>query len=312
MSTKFVRYALIGALLAAGAACQQHSATSTSAVAAKSTTPDGAVTASLSALRHNDVAGLLQEALPPGALAKLKADWHANLNKDPVTDQERQDFAAHMAQLTAPDAESKIYAMIEPKLKEFDQKSAQQLPMMIAMGQGFAQSAIQQSKDLTDQQKQQVEALLGATAKWAQSTKFTDPALVKQAIAVLCKTARQLNFKSIDEVRNLSYDQGMQKAGIVLGGVKQVLTVYGLDMDKTLDSVKVEPLTTTGDSAKVKVTYTAFDQPFTTEAQMVKVENRWYGKHAVEQWQKEQQKELATAAAKTAAPAAPAADSTGK
>jgi hypothetical protein len=101
------------------------------------------------------------------------------------------------------------------------------MPMMIAMGQGFIQSAIQQSKDLTEPQKQQTVALIDASAKWAQSAKFTDPALAKQAIAVICKTARDLNLKTIDEVRALNYDQAMQRAGIAWR-LQTVAGGYGL------------------------------------------------------------------------------------
>ena len=310
MSVKFARIALIAALAAAGIGCNQQtpsSASTTSALSTAAASPDGAVMAAVKALRNNNVAALLENALPPAELAKLKADWSKDMNKEPVSDTERKQFAENMAKLTAPDAEAKMYSQMEPQLKEFDAKAAQQMPMMIAMGQGFAQSAIQQSKDLNDQQKQQAEALLGATAKWAQSTKFTDPALVKSAIAAICKTARELNLKSIDEMRALTYDQSMQKAGIVLGGLKQVLGVYGLDMDKALDSVKAQTLSTAGANAKVKISYIAFDQPFATESDLVKVDGRWFGKQALEQWQKKQQEEL-TKAATPAAPAADAAD----
>lgn len=306
MYRKLARIAPLAILALAAFGCSQQGQPGSSAVSANAspTTPDGAVAASIAALRSNNVGALMESAMPPAALAKLKAEWQGNMNKDPVTDQQRKDFAENMAKLTAPDAEAKMYAEIEPKLKEFDEKSAQQMPMMIAMGQGFAQSTIKQSKDLNDQQKEQAEKLLDATAKWAQSTKFTDPALVKGAIAVICKTARELNMKTIDEARALSFDQGMQKAGIVIGGVKQVLAVYGLDVNKALDSVKVTPVSTTGDNAKVTVAYTAFDQPFSAEADMAKVDGKWYGKHAIEQWKKAQEKEIADAAAKAATPPA--------
>lgn len=304
MSCKFARIALIAALAAAGVGCNQQSPSGTSAnsaLTAAASTPDGAVMVSVKALRSNNVAALLENVLPPAELTKLKADWTKDMNKEPISDAERKQFAENMAKLTAPDAEAKMYSEIEPQLKEFDAKAAQQMPMMIAMGQGIAQSTIQQSKDLNDQQKQQAEALLGATAKWAESTKFTDPALIKSAIAAICKTARELNLKTIDEMRALTYDQSMQKAGIVLAGVKQVFAVYGLDMDKALDSVKAETLTTADANAKVKISYTAFDQPFATDSDMVKVDGRWFGKQALEQWKKQQQEE----AAKAAAPAAP-------
>jgi len=287
---KLTRIALLAALAAAGFGCDQQPAAtaptaSASPAVAAAVTPEASVAGAVKALRENNLAALFAASLPPGEYAKFKADWNKDINSEPVTEEDRKQFTETMAKLTAPGAEDKMFAEIKPQLDEFDKQQAQ-LPMMIAMGQGFAQSAIQQNKDMTDAQKQQVTQLLDATAKWAQTTKFTDPVLVKSAIAVICKTARDLNLKSIDEARALSYEQGMQKAGLVLGGVKQVLAVYGLNMDKALDSVKVQTVAATGDTAKVKISYVAFDTPFSTESDLVRVDGKWYGKDAIEKWKK--------------------------
>lgn len=311
--SRFVRFALVATLAAAGFGCnQQQNASNSSAPAAiaAAATPDAAIAASIKALHDNNIAALIDNALPAPEVAKLKADWNKDMTAEPLSDEDRKEFAEQMATLTAPDAEAKMYAQIQPKLAEFDKQSAQQMPMMIAMGQGFAKSAIAQNKDLSEAQKKQAEDLLDATAQWAQTTKFTDPALVKAAIAEICKTARAVNLKTADEARALSYEQAMQKAGVVLGGVKAVLAVYGLNIDKTLDSVKLEAGPTNGDTASVKVTYTAFDKPFSTEAEMVRVDGRWYGKHAIDQWHKHQA-EIA-AAGKTSTLAEPAPAESGK
>jgi hypothetical protein len=305
MYRSLVRISLIVALAAGAVACNQQTAAPPTAAAPATpappvpaaTTPDASVLASVHALRANNVASLLENALPAGEVAKMKADWTKEINKDPLTDEDRHKFSEQMSKLTAPGAEDKLFAELEPQLKQFEQQSAQQMPMMIAMGQGFIQSAIQQSKDLNDQQKQQTLALTDATAKWAQTAKFTDAALAKQAIGVVCKTARDLNLKTLDEARALNYDQAMQKAGIVLGGFKQLFAIYGLSMDKALDSVKAETLSANGDAAKVKITYTAFDQPFSTESDLVKLNGKWYSKQAIEQWTKAQEKEVAKIAA---------------
>jgi uncharacterized protein YdaT len=308
MSNMFKRAALLLALAAVIAACGKKEEQATTAAAPApapviaTTTPDAAVMATVRALRANDVNSLLVAALPPGEVAKMKADWTKNLNKEPITDEDRKKFSDQMTKLTAPGAEDKLYAEAEPQLKKFDQQSAAQMPMMIAMGQGFVQSAIQQSKEMSDAQKTQAAALVDAAAKWAQSAKFTDPTLVKGAIAVVCKTARDLNLKSLDEARSLSYDQGMIKAGIALSGVKQVLAIYGLEIDRSLDSIKAETVSTTGDAAKVKYSYTAFDQPFSGESELVRVDGKWYGKHAIEEWQKHEAEAAATAANPAVAP----------
>jgi len=306
---KLTRIALVAALAAAGFGCDQQpastpAASAPAAVVVAAATPEASVAAAVKALRDNNVAALFAASLPPGEYAKFKADWNKDMNSEPVTEEDRKQFTETMTKLTAPGAEDKMFAEIKPQLDEFDKQQAQ-LPMMIAMGQGFAQSAIQQNKDLTDAQKQQVSQLLDATAKWAQATKFTDPALVKSAIAVICKTARDLNLKSVDEARALSYEQGMQKAGIVLGGVKQVLAVYGLNMDKALDSVKVQTVAANGDAAKVKISYTAFDTPFSTESDLVRVDGKWYGKDAIEKWKKHSQEIAGPAPAAAAAAQAP-------
>ncbi|MEP6485178.1 MAG: hypothetical protein ABJB01_12080 [Rudaea sp.] len=310
MQTSLFRVAFLAALAVVGLGCSQQNAsapTTPAAVAAATSSPEGTINAAVKALRANNVGALFEITLPPPELVKMKADWSKEMNKDPVTDEDRKQFAETIAKLTAPDAEGKLYAQIEPQLKDFDAKSAQQMPMMVAMGRGFAQSAIQQSKDLTDAQKQQAQQLLDAVGNWAQTTKFTDPALVKSAIAAICKTARDLNLKTIDEARALTYDQGMQKAGIILGGVKQVLLVYGLNTDKSLDSVKIEPAVVAGDSAKVKISYVAFDQPFNTDSDLVKVDNKWYSKQAIEQWTKRQQEQAVATTPPPPPPPAPAA-----
>ncbi|MBS0571269.1 MAG: hypothetical protein JSS28_11710 [Proteobacteria bacterium] len=310
--SRFSRLALVAALAAAGFGCsQQQNPANPAAPAAIAvpTTPEATIAASIKALRDNNVTALVNTALPAPELAKLKADWNKDMNAEPLTDEDRREFADKMAKLTAPDAEEKMYAQIQPKLAEFDKQSAQQMPMMIAMGQGFAKSTITQSKDLSDAQKKQAEDLLDATAQWAQTTKFTDPVLVKAAIAQICKTARALNLKSADDARALSFEQAMQKAGIVLGGVKAVLAVYGLNADQALDSVKLEPAAANGDAATVKVTYTAFGKPFSAEAEMVRVDGRWYGKHAIDRWRTHQAE---ITSAKPATPAAPVSAEAGK
>jgi hypothetical protein len=304
MSTTLKRTALLLALVAAVAACDKKEEAAAPAVAPAAPAPaaapaapsaDASVLTVVHALRANDIGGFLASALPPTELAQVKADWSKKMNEDPPTDEDKKKFAEQMAKLTAPGAEDKLFADIQPQLKKMDAQAAQ-IPMMIAMGQGFLQSSIQQNQNLTDEQKKQTSAVVDAAAKWAQGVKFTDPNLVKAAIAAVCKTARDLNIKSLDEVRGLNYDQAMVKAGVMVGGVKQVLGAYGLQIDNWLDSVKAETVSADGDKAKVKVTYTAFDQPFTTESEMVKVDGKWLGKQAVENWQKEQAEKAAAAA----------------
>jgi len=65
-------------------------------------------------------------------------------------------------------------------------------------------------------------------------------------------------------------------AGIVSGGMRKMLAVYGFDTDKMLDSVKVEKKSESGDNAVVTVTYMILNAPITVDMEMVKRDGRWY------------------------------------
>lgn len=285
MFSPLLRTVLAVSLLAVVAGCNQKSATDTTAasVASSATTPDAAIRRSAELLKDNDIAGFMQNSLPPAKFAKAKADWTKDANEKPITDEDRKKFADTMGKLTAPDAEQALLAEIEPKLAEFDAQYQQQIPMYVAMGSGWLQGMIQQNKDLSDESKQQAVAAIGALGAWVQKTRFTDPAAVKKVIAISVKTARALDLKTLDQARALGFDGSMTKAKIALKGFKEALAVYGFSLDQMLDSVKPEVTSNDGKTAKVKVAYTLLETPLTMETEMVNLDGRWYGKQAIEQ-----------------------------
>lgn len=302
MRMSALRAALAASLIVFVAACEQKPADS-AAPAASSTTqaegPDAAIQKSVALLKQGDFAGLMQHALPPTEFAKAKADW--GKDAEPVTDEDRKKFADTMGKLVEPDAETKLYAELEPQLKAFDAQYQQQIPMYVSMGSGWLQGMIQQNKDMSEAEKQQALSAVNALAAWVQKTRFTDPDAVKKVIAIVTKTARALDLKTADEARALTYEQSMQKARTGFQGVKDVLGVYGFSIDQTLDSVKSEVVSSDGKTAKVKISYTLLDAPLTGETEMVNVDGRWYGKHALE---KDENKPAAAQPAEGAAPAA--------
>ena len=281
-------------------ACQKEEAAGeTPAAAAKATSnPADAITATAQKLKDNDVLGVIQLTVPPKHYEKMKADWKADLNKEPITDADRAEFQAMMAKLTAPDAETALMAEAEPELAKFETEMAAQMPLMVGMGQGFAMQAIQANESLSAAQKKQAADVLGAVVAWLQGVQFADRALAKQAISHAVGTARELNLKTLDEARALEFEPAMQKAGVAFKGIKDVLAVYGLKLDEAFDSVKASVISETGDNAMVKVDYTIFNQPLSFESPMVKIDGRWYGKDTVEQLEKELSKpaEVATPA----------------
>ena len=305
MSKPLLRLALASALIAFAAGCQQQSETSAPAVAPANAGPDAALVASIKLLKAGDFNGLMQNAMPPAEFAKIKADW--NKDQEPITDEDRAKFTATMGKLTAPDAETAIYAEIEPQLKQFDAQYQQQIPMYVTMGTSWLQGLVQQSKDMSDASKEQAVAAINTLGGWVTKTRFTDPDKVKQVIAIVVKAARDLNLKTLDEARGLSYEQGMQKAQVAYGALKQAFNVYGFSLDETFDSIKPEVISNDGKAAKLKLAYTLLGTPLTGETDMVNLDGRWYGKDTIDKINEKAAADAAPADAPAAAPAADAA-----
>jgi hypothetical protein len=303
MFKSILRVALAASLIAAVAACDKEKNEGGATVASAAATPDATIRRSADLLKAGDIAGLMQNALPPAEFAKAKADWMKDSKDKPVTDEDRQKFAETMGKLTAPDAEQKLYVEIEPQLKAFDAQYQTQIPMYVAMGSSWLQGMVQQNKDMSDAEKQQAIAAINALGGWVQKTRFTDPDAVKKVLAIASKTARDMNLKTLDEARALDFDQSMAKARVAFLGFKDALGVYGFPLDKTLDSVKTEVVSNDGKTAKVKISYSLFDAPLSAETDMVNLDGRWYGKHAIEKLNEKTAAETA-AAAPAAAPAA--------
>ena len=277
-------------------ACQKDDApqNTAAAVAEATESPAGAVQAAVAALRKNDLATAIRVSVPESEYAEMQQAWTRKKAEGEITEEERKEFAETMARLTAADAETALYAEFEPLLAKFEAETAAQMPMMIAMGQGFIMQSIQTSEDLTAEQKQQAGDMLTATATWLQTAKLTDRELAKKSIARVVAAARESGLKDLDALHALDFEGAMKQGGIAFGAFKDVLGYYGMNIDAMLDSVKSEVVSTEGDMAKVKVTYNFFDKPMGYETEMQRDNGRWFSKDMLAQVQ--QQRAAAEAA----------------
>jgi hypothetical protein len=280
MFKNLARVSLATAMTFCVVACSNDS--TPSAPASAGAGPEATIQTSVALAKKGDVAGLIQNMLPPADFERIKVEWNDSKGAAEPSDEDRQKFAEMMAKLTAPNAVETIYSEIEPDIKQFDEQYQQQLPTMVAMGRGYVQGLIQQSEELSAAEKEQANNAIQALGNWVEKTRFTDPALVKKALGVLSETARELDLKSLDEARALTFDQSAPKLQIAFNGVKKLFDVYGFSINDTLDSVKSEVVSTDGNNAKVKIAYNLLGAALTAETDMVKVGDRWYGKDTLD------------------------------
>ncbi len=295
------------ALLALGACSKdEQAATGPSANA----DPAAAIMNQVKLLKADKIGELLKISLPPQDYQAVRKQFDEQKNKaDEITEEQRQQFARQMQELSAPDAEKTLFNKLLPVLKQYDSKYKAMLPMYIGIGQTALTTGISQSRDMTPEQKKQATEMLSAAATWAQGTDWGDQDKAKQAIAVVTATVRKLDVKTLDQARALSFDQAMNKYGEAWQGVRKLLAVYGADIDKAFDSVKASTVSQTGDKATVQVSYTVFDKPMQSTVQMIERDGHWYNADLVAKLEKSlaEQQQAASSASAAAAPDASAA-----
>lgn len=264
------------------AACGQQDEQGTGTAGSAAPEPEGlapheTVEQSAAALRNNNIKGFLQLTLPDNKYADMRDQW-AQKKQEPIKPEEKEEYEAMMERLTKDGAEEEIMAELEPQLDQM----RQQMPMYVGMFQGIAQSAIAQSKDMTETQREQAQSALTAVAGWAQRTDLASPDRAEEAIAVVCDTARDLDLPTLEDVRALDFDKMLNKSGRLVSGLKEALSIYDLNVDEVLDSVEAETVDQDGDTATVRTTFRFLDTNQAVDGQLVKVDGRWVSREAME------------------------------
>lgn len=261
------------ALLAVAGGCKREPA--------EPAAPDGPVETvqrSFQLLHDDDLDALVQLSLPPGDYDAVRAQWRQWAANSPASSEEdRAQFAQMMIDLTADGAEDRLYAQAEPSLIRLESELSAQLPLMVAMGTGFLSAGIQENPELSADQKQHANAVIGALAGWLATAPLADRDKARAAIAEITASARALDLQQIDQVRALSFEQLLAKLGIVTATLKSVLATYGLDLNASLAGAKVELIEQHEDTAQVRITYPLIASELSYSQTLVRRDDRWYG-----------------------------------
>lgn len=279
------------------AACKRDEPEQTTQAARQ---PEAAVAALAQALRDDDVLRFSRLSLPPALRTRMAERWKAErAQRDPPSEKDRREYAELMTRLTAPDAETRLYAELEPELARMERELSTQLPLMVGMGSGLANAGINASPQIGAEQKKHASAVVDALAAWLMRAPLTDRAKAREAITAAADTARKLDLKTMDAVQALDYDPAMRKAGVAMTGVKKIVKVYGLDADRSLASVKTRTLSSKTGRAAIEVSYTLLDKPVKFEMAMVERDGHWYSAEAIAGAERELAKPVGTDAART-------------
>ncbi len=231
-------------------------------------------------LRSNDLAGLISALVPPAKYQQMR-DAYELARIKPTTAEDRAKFDQEYAKLVGPDAVNTLMAEIEPKLEEARPQAAG----AVMMGIGALQMAVTSpDAELTDAQRAALRAALPGLQQWVTTTDFLSSQSMRQALTLISNAARNTGVANLDQLKMLSFEELLAKAGSVLAASKQAVRIYGLDLDEIVDSIQVQVLAIEGETARVRTTVTVFDAPVATEHDLVLVDGRWYDKDAAVNW----------------------------
>lgn len=244
--------------------------------------PAAAVEQLAQALRDNDLVRFNQLSLPEDLHQQTRQRWDEQRSSaPPASAEDEAQFRETMDRLTAPDAEEQLYAELEPLLDRYDAEYAAQLPLAVAMGSAFANQAIQSNETMSADQKQHAAEVLGAVAGWVGTAPLGDRDRAREAIGVVTGTARSLELESMDAFRRLEHDDMLTRAGAAWGGVKDLMAIYGLDVDQSLASVDADTISEDGDTAQVRVNYRLLESTLGFDMAMERIDGGWYSSDLV-------------------------------
>jgi hypothetical protein len=247
-------------------------------------TPEAALQRSIDLFKAGDFQGMWKQSLPPADYANLRADWRRQQRQPlAISNGNRTKFTEAMQKLTASDAGKNLFAQLQPRLIRVEQEYGDQLPVLLKVAGAMAKAQVAQDQNLSSSEKSRINNALDALAPWMQQTPWFDQARAKQAIAVMVATARKLDLKSTEQLHSMDFASAMGKYAIGYVGLKQLLSIYGLSVDDTLNSIKLTPVSESHGHAMVKIEYTLLGKPLSAEFPVVEQDGRWYSEDLLEQ-----------------------------
>lgn len=231
--------------------------------------PDGTMMSVIQSLKNNDIKALMQASMSSEDFAKAVSEF--DVAKLSPSESDKAQFAQMMGMLTADGAVDQLMAMAAPQLEQ----ARTQLPMMLMMGKGMASQAIEASGDIPAGQKETMTKVAEALMDFVSDNDILSEEITRKAITAAVATAKSLDMSSLDDLQNMSFDDAMGKASIVMGGAKNILGAYGISLDDMLGSIKVSDVNTNGDNATMQMAYEFLGETFSQEVKMLKKDGQW-------------------------------------
>lgn len=236
-------------------------------------TPIDAIRLPAARLRGNDLAGFARVALPPPLLAQVEAAWRQGRTRWPL---DTLPLDHKLPQLLATLAADGAQARLR---REFDRQFAGQAAELESAATtlgAFGVQYLDHQPQLEPDRRAHYTALVLALSQWAAAAPLAERRRAHAAIAKLTAAARRVGLHSEDDFANHGMHDALTRLGPFATALKQVLGDYGLDLDDSLERIRLTVHSHTGDKARVRMRYPIAGRPIEVFVDVEQVDGRWY------------------------------------
>lgn len=270
-------------LAAAGVLLLAACSRSEPALQGAATEPAAAVRRLADYLQQGDLAGFARAAVPPDEHAALAQAWAEGDSLWPLTglplDEHLPDLLAILA---ADNAQADLQRLFKA---QFEGQAANLRQTAHSLGMFGAQYVSHQG-DYSPLQREHYRQLVLGLSRWASQAPLSDPALARAAITRLTTAVADSGLDGAAALQAAGMQPALEKLGLVQQALFDVLASYDLDLRQSLAGLQVGLLQEDGDQALVQVQYPLAGETVSFQAQMRRVQGRWYMQQNLEDAQK--------------------------
>ena len=249
--------------------CGGSPTTGSSGLSLDPNNPESLVGRPISALIDNDVATLMN-ALPAEQLAEAKQQWPE------MRTEMGQQLAMAFPMIATEDGVNQIKSLVRSQVEANADQFKQQLGMASMMLNGLvSQASSSLEGDAAQKAQEQGQALIAGLGEWIETAGLDNADNAVAAVDTLIAAVKATGVSSVDQWNALSFDEAMQHAGTLVGGLKGALNTYQLDVDGILKSISVTTQEQNGDNATLAVGATIFGVELDNTVEVSKASGSW-------------------------------------
>ncbi len=264
------RYTLALTLLFGLVACGDKDGTGVDVSELDKNSPEGAFLLTMHTLADSDIKSAVKNSLSDDKYNELVSEFESQQSQ-PMDEQQKMQFNQALALINQDNAEEQIYNMIAPQLTQIRAF----MPMMLMGAKDQISQQLGGDQTSLAPRCNSNSEVVDGTVTWIMDNDILQEDKVKNSVAELVATGRDLNLSSADDLQALSFDQALSMGGDVFTGFKNALNAHGIDVNKILRSAEVSDVNISGDKATMVASFKVFGKTACSQVTMAKRDGFW-------------------------------------